>query len=59
MGSFWVSEKMASEPRASERRACSLLARERKIQDLLLATRSRSRFFDFFRTLVVVLMAEG
>ena len=29
----------------------SPLARERKIQNLLLATRSRSRFFDFFRTL--------
>ena len=44
-GIFGLYKKMASEPRASERRALSLLAHSPRNFELLLAARSRSRKF--------------
>jgi len=60
MGSFWVSEKVASERRASEQRALSWLARETQNLDSLAKLKIKKRcsplaraqdFLSFFRTL--------
>ena len=49
-GTFGLNKKMASEPRASERRALSLLARSPGNFQLLLAARSRS--WKFWKVLL-------